>query len=303
MIKYHFKITGEGLTRIVRDLWSEEEYKKAITILMEGLKGGITEDLAVLVCTGKKKLVGDESGMEVEDDNIGEQNGIKISILETITRLKNKHKKQEDEIKDWRNETHRIPSPWGLIEIPHSIYLKVGKKNWINKVIKDSEITWDDPFFDQYKKLEGDYKQGNVFAMESTSLTNENNEIFIRKDDEIDDVALPAAIEENQPPKIDNTLSALNGYIAPNGDFYPCQKYAQHKYVAQDLEKTEIQLDNEGWVKISDSQDNFSVDKKRPDFICMKKLTQSQINTLYDWYKKHNRIFPKDYFNDIMNGE
>lgn len=64
----HFQIHGDGLTRIVRDLWLEGSRSKALTVLVTGLHG-IDELQALDVCVGRKKLVGDVHGMSLADDD------------------------------------------------------------------------------------------------------------------------------------------------------------------------------------------------------------------------------------------
>jgi len=80
--KLHFKLRGEDLTRIVRDLVLEEDWEHAITTLVTGLHG-MTHDFAYAVLSGNKKLTGDETagiGLEDEDPKVTEKQQIKCPV-------------------------------------------------------------------------------------------------------------------------------------------------------------------------------------------------------------------------------
>lgn len=67
----HFSITGEGFTRTVRDMWVSLLPKKAIKLCLDGLQG-MTQEQALMLLTGKAKIVGDtrkNPNLDFEEDN------------------------------------------------------------------------------------------------------------------------------------------------------------------------------------------------------------------------------------------
>jgi phosphohistidine swiveling domain-containing protein len=65
----HFRITGEYLTRIARDLMLSEQPAKAWRLLVETLDGEGAEKLARNLLDGTQKLVGDETvGLDIAED-------------------------------------------------------------------------------------------------------------------------------------------------------------------------------------------------------------------------------------------
>ena len=67
----HFRLSGESLTRMARDLVVEGRWMMATALLREGLEG-MTYDLAYKILAGDLALEGDEHGMTVCDDDATE---------------------------------------------------------------------------------------------------------------------------------------------------------------------------------------------------------------------------------------
>lgn len=63
----HFKISGEFVTRISRNLWAEGASAKALRLLVVGLHG-MTEEIAFKILKGDKKLVGWNSNIKLVPD-------------------------------------------------------------------------------------------------------------------------------------------------------------------------------------------------------------------------------------------
>lgn len=73
----HFKVHGEFLTNLARNLWAEGQCSKAIRLLSHGIVD-FTEELALAVCTGRKKLVGVNNLRLVKDNAKKDNRGLKL---------------------------------------------------------------------------------------------------------------------------------------------------------------------------------------------------------------------------------
>ena len=71
---YHFYLTGESFTNLVRDYWNSNLVKLAITAMTDS---GIPIDMALKICTGQMKCTGDtregDHTLAVEDDDTTEE--------------------------------------------------------------------------------------------------------------------------------------------------------------------------------------------------------------------------------------
>lgn len=69
-----FYITGDGFTNLVRDFWNSNLVKNAIEICTDS---GIPVDVAVKICTGEYKCIGDtregDHTLEIETDENPEE--------------------------------------------------------------------------------------------------------------------------------------------------------------------------------------------------------------------------------------
>jgi len=105
--------------------------------------------------------------------------------------------------------------------------------------------------------------------------------------------------DDSSPVEVDTSFQMMSGYILRNGDFYGCG-YMAHPYLARrilihvfnenlDSDKgkeidTEKEADKRGWVRVQRSA------TKDIAFHKTNKLAQSQINTLFEFVKKHCHI-------------
>ena len=85
----HFYLTGEGYTRLVRDFWNSNLVKLAIEASTDS---GIPDDVALKICTGEYKCVGDtregDHTLGIEDDDSPE--GIYFTEKSQLAYLENK---------------------------------------------------------------------------------------------------------------------------------------------------------------------------------------------------------------------
>ncbi len=95
-----------------------------------------------------------------------------------------------------------------------------------------------------------------------------------KADDSINEIINRGKRDVNKHSK--DFIKYKQGWVLPDGKFYPCLVSMEHIWLANKLGKTEKEAENAGWMKISYSVIGIYV-------ICMKKPTQKQLNTLFDW--------------------
>lgn len=83
------------------------------------------------------------------------------------------------------------------------------------------------------------------------------------------------------------TLDTNNGWLSPDGNLYPCDKF-QHNNLQGSLERNfGIPNLEKNWIKL------LKFDLQSPMFLeCYDKPTQAQINTMFDFCEKHKIQFP-----------
>jgi hypothetical protein len=117
------------------------------------------------------------------------------------------------------------------------------------------------------KRLRGDVDRLVREAEERENPTPTLAEKFIDAQLSLEKRALP---KPERPPK------SANGWLLPNGKFYPCENMMEHIWLADKLGKTEAQAEDLGWVKVGKGLMGYHVLSKRPP-------TQTQVNRLYEW--------------------
>ena len=221
-----------------------------------------------------------------------------------------------------------IPSPWGLIPVPKSMTQGYTKIYGRVEIGLKQGLDWDHPFFAYFKAQrkaeERDKAEGKVVEVKEIavdSLTGERIEPEFDDSDTFDE-ELAAGREERiarvlekleiEQPKPEPLLpvppsQSRNGWIAPDGLYYPCE-YSGHIRAAMRLAKEEYQLDDLGWVKVSDATDPESWDHNRPSIFSKKDPTQAQLNTILDLCTAHGYKYDfdakaglgSDYFEDRL---
>ena len=330
-INLHFHVAGEFLTDMARNFWIEGNQDRAISLLVNGL-GGMTEDLALLICIGKKKLVGWDNEIDVVDDCVGEHKGMRLKSLKKSFSDKNEEIKiKEEELKDFRYPRVKRASPWGLVLIPLSIDKKIvsGEKSWEDydeysfERMKDSYERYRKCQFGEWENL-GIELEGYAFedhnptfrvsekiinkkAVSLLDIMNANyladltemNKCKTSKDfeklkhvNDQRDEFIASQYKEGEPPEQDLTLSSPFGWIDIDGKFYPCDGYMQHINLAYRFGKTENQLEEVGWVKVA--QGDLCFAQRDFDFLHVGKLAinDAQWKTIEDWCMEHKRNIP-----------
>jgi hypothetical protein len=112
--------------------------------------------------------------------------------------------------------------------------------------------------------------------------------------------------DDSSPIEVDPLFTARSGYVLKNGDFYGCG-YMEHpslvkrilihalKESIDNIEDFEKEADKRSWLRI---QQSFTKDI---NFCVLRKLTQAQIDTLFDFVTKHCII--SDDFAKFIEGD
>ena len=211
----YFSITGEFVTQHARILWAELSIDKAMRFLVTGISG-MDEGTAVLICTGKRKLVGESCGpdskpLELEQDNAQFDNrSLPLFTLEQAAR-----------------HLHKQASEAKLGEILSRENLERFAEKW-GRPIAEKVVEW------------------NTRCQGEPTKEDEERAAQIARGE-----MLSEAVEQVMPlPKPERGYQSECGWIAPDGDFFGCN-YGQHIWLASQLGKTEWQLEKAGWVKVS----------------------------------------------------
>ena len=94
-------------------------------------------------------------------------------------------------------------------------------------------------------------------------------------------------LETMPAPKPDRTFKSGDGWITPDGKFYPC-RYMEHIWAAHKIAGLEEKdAEKRGWIKLSD---NIAMGKKV--YEGGKKPTQKQRDTLFDWCNAQKVDYP-----------
>ena len=316
----HFVITGEFLTRQARDYWTEDEHEKAIKLL-ETAFPTMPESMRMDVITGKKKILGENDKCYVEPDKATEHRGIKLlSYADAMAQAKNKFKEEKAEHKVTleiaNGDFVTMASPWGLLHVPRSLTRTRPSKSgprpyciveWdefeirfpqlVEKAIEgtadkkqlDEDRRAIDKEIRNQKKMIDRFRQRNGF--DGGSLLDAVP-IELRAA-----AAAVLAPPLKEVPKPDNGMRSRNGWLSPDGKFYPCGFMGHVRLAAALSDGGEPQLEK-AWVKIQDSHDpNAVIERiKRPgsDFVHIpdRGVTQAQLNAMQRWCEKHGRELP-----------
>ncbi len=318
-----FKITGEFVTRHCRDLWVEGSYDAALRFLEVSLPS-MPRSNAEDVITGKSKLVG-VNDLCLEADNATEHRGMKLlSVREAFAKVA---ANQEAERLEKRvlvaiaNEDYVVmASPWGRLKVPRPLTIPNPKRSY-RGVTRIIGMDWDE-FERRYHGIVQDAidEREAAKSLESTHqmLNGMRRELNAAEANEkaaidrgvspllalIDPALMPAAqalfaAPLKEPPPVDREMASPNGWLSPDGKFYPCG-FMGHVRLAAVLHKDGEPGLERAWVKIQDSHDPQAIIAryKAPgsDFahIPTRGVTQAQLNAMQRWCDKHGRQLPPE---------
>ncbi len=255
----YFRVCFEGMTDRAREFWAEGKYNHAFKFLQEGF--GLEKEQCSAVLNGSMKLAQDPEGLEGIDGillpdswSFNEEYSFYPDPCDPILAAENHKLHQENqELRqelEWQKEDQK------------------DKREYVHGTNPDAYTnglaTIHSSLWDKSETLEERTQRMNL-----TIAVQHEAEGFRKHLLEAD---------TKPTPKPDTTYKAGNGWILPNGKFYPLESSMQHIWCAERLGKTEKQAEDLGWIKISTSAMGLNV-------LAHKKMTQKQINTLFDWAK------------------
>lgn len=327
----HFRITGAFITEQARSFWNAEgEEDRAIRFLTESLPG-LTDAQAIEICTGKAKLTGENNEVFLKTDNAThDQYGNPLrSLADSIARRKQEIAELKDDLSVATGNGVYRGSPWGLIPLPPRINAAIrrGEIGWDHPYFQKRKILLESyrernrqagVFDRKYHKCTKCGGTGQITAMvgfkdqkhmiecpECRGFGNVRDSIDSQKkakktETEPEPGTIPdfddEAVTPPPPPQPDPTLSVLNAWIDPKGTFYPCPAYGKHQEIAAAFgDKTSLQLEKEGWIKIQNSKEGWGAEGLSFEDVVWDidyQPTQAQIDTVFGWCQKHNRKFP-----------
>jgi hypothetical protein len=305
--KVFFKIHGEDLTRLARTLWADElQMDRAIRLLTTGLQG-CNEPTAMSILTGVKKLVGCNRLDLVDDDATQTELGNLLSAESVFVRIRGNKEETEWQLRI-ANEIHSghtvdLPSPYGLCTVPFSMTENAGSIFDPTKRKLKNKFTWkdiepyrqdaDERFIEDTEQLEE--ISGNTVKQ---NFRGERTGISILDQFIEGDKALTKMEEEGAIP--DKQLLSENGWVAPNGDFFPCGPIMHDSLADILLGKTTDAADAIGrrdgtsiieQTHVRISKNVASAERSSIIFVG-REMTQAQKDTIFDWCKKHREDYP-----------
>ena len=304
----HFTVDPDGITNLVRDLWRERNYAKALNILMDGFPLSLDDAFAVL--SGKKRLVSDDgTTFELGDDKPVhyEGNVTPPSIDALIKRLGYLEKMEPAYAEERHQRLNPVADLDDPYEEPKDAVTKAADafRNLASKFEEKTEQVLPQPL----KEMEGIDKALEILSRKELEhgldeTAKQNKEWLlarkmeaIRTRDPLEYLKEQDAMWDRPCPERDSKLEGGDGWILPNGHFYACghmehiwlatvllEKQGYSEVVTGNAERTAEKL---GWCKISHGEDRqlyIHNDKKN---------TQKQRDTLFDWCEKHGVDYNK----------
>jgi hypothetical protein len=238
----HFSIDGDYLTNLVRSMWADDQNpEKALAVLESGFPEMPYSQRLSIVC-GSKRLVGDEQGIElVDDDATHTEAGTLLSLASVLRSLRQAAEEGADALQLLSDTTIKVPSKRALVAIPLRRL----------RDYKAGKIDLEDMLYRQ------------VSAWPPEVPTPRPAAPILEKE-----------VEEDLPPAIPEAkITGDSGWLSPEGKFYPC-RFMQHTALARALgHEDEQPLTRWGWVRLSMGHPPLPGD--RP-------ATQKQLDLLFD---------------------
>lgn len=265
----HFTITGEFVTNMSRTLWADEEQPEKALNLLRAAFPGMKEADRLCIVTGSKKVTGDSNaGCELEDDNATESPAGN-PLATAIDRMMASIRKKEEERMDLRalvtGDTVNMGSPQGLIEVPRH---RTERRGVMNRAVLKEGVELENIIYRGLSNEDGDFLGEPIRRPTARELDEEARS-------ENPDEPLPVPLDTI--PK-----DATDGWLSPEGKFYQCG-WREHISLAGDLGKTQVMLEQQGWIKLSANQ---IFEPYRPP------VTQAQLTRVYDWCVANEKELP-----------
>lgn len=291
-----FQIHGDFITDHCRSLIEEGKPKNAWLILTEGLPG-ITTEQAAEVLTGRKKLEGvndvdlvdDDAGAESSAEFIAQimedaQEGIRLrKLLENFRNMAGLCHKAYNPPRDYRGNAKR-GSPAGLID--EAVIKNMLGGDQVPNLLMQVFPPFTEKEFDEYFEKNQDDLYNLVSEVHPWTRTSGAEDMARRTGlpkKVVDAVMNPP--EPQKKPKTGDIKKEDNGWILPDGKFYPCG-FMGHGQLACDLgmANSDRGAEDLGWVRCGLSEMDGSRNIRIKDG---KEPTQAQINKI-DLYCEAN---------------
>lgn len=269
-----FKVDGEYITHLARQLWVEKRFDKAIKILMT--YHGMTLDIADSILMGRKKLKGVNEKTKLADDNATECCGIKLRPRAEVEEARRKKEVADERAMRERHILEREERDREEEAGRHQEELANLERDFATDGTTDAVR--------HYASQSGD--AGLLAALNSGGIENATS--FL----EMKNRFLAPYYKKTEPPKAEKDMSSPFGWIDREGRFFACEGYGGHIQLALDLGFTEGQLEEQGWLKVCLGTRALIV--RDFDFLYASKLrlTDAQWSRIEDWCLHHKRELP-----------
>ena len=260
MSTLHFRVDFAGVTELARQFWAERQYVKAFEFLEDGF--GFTKEQSAALLAGKLRMAQDPQGTEgcdgllVADSWDFKSEGYLIYPDPTAgPALAEENSKLKEEIEDLSRQLHSHKEALLVVDG------------------KPTRRKFTDIIYDLAPPIPGESFEERVqrqnFAMGAQIQAKEFEKHLLTQD------------SKPTPKPTVNYKEFGNGWVLPNGKFYPCDTPMLHIWLAERLGKTEKQAEDCGWVKLSTSVAGIRVYSKQ-------KPSQKQLDVVFDWAQKHS---------------
>ena len=293
----YFRVDFDFLTRQLRDFWAEGSYKHAIDF---GLSCGINKEHVEEVIRGKMKMIQDPNGkdgvdgtLEVDDwkPNLNLCHHCKYPDPDEMYQLATESLQKDDfiesvQINDLREIGEEIREAYQNFDMVEARKLWEAVDNFPEDIHKQVDIPYSRKLAFDLVEFE-DVMSGNKARRKMADrLGIPSVETYINRELERERRATPDSTTD---------LNWDNGWLLPNGKFYPCEGgMMEHIWLADRLGKTEEEAEKAGWIKLGKGILGIHI-------CSFKKPTKKQFTFLFDWseFKKDRQ---KEYSNFIKFG-
>lgn len=303
-----FWTTGEDFTRTVRDLWNSNMVKTAVEVCTDC---GLSVEIAINVCTGKMKFVGDtregDHTLYVTEDNTKVfftiEKQIEIHEEKFKTLLDCNVKLQRDlklsKLPTGKAASFRANKIGGITEYQRTEWKIKENRDQLKKLIGGLNFLY--PLIDKtiadlpVSEIGGLYfTDPEVKEIELAYTTLERNK-KIREEEK-----KKKEEEKRIPPKPEFREAKEDdphGWIDRNGKIYPCG-FEEHIYLSECMQfhkiipenvNAEKWLEEQGWLKVSSYRFSFYPESRNI------KLTKKQKDVIMLIWSKNKSVYKNKY--------
>lgn len=282
MSTIHFSIDGEYLTRLARNLVIEEEWKKAVNILKEGICG-VGYDIIFSVLNGNQKFIGINDLELVEDDDVEYKNYLRRNFSGLV---------------DYKNSMWR-PYAYVVANCKHDIATEMLQKNKHNRYYGPKIPEKYDGHFQEWSIARSTYYMNdkkNDLAVSLNYKNDDRQEVYVLWEK----VEAPFWLE-NSTRDFQKGLDDFCKYGKLEGRVCSaCQndKYAETLYAEQPGDAPAKFL--EGYIVESKrkhkeklKQEELVVEKYERDIV--KRMSEHSLNTHFGWLSPQGILMPCQY--------